>query len=127
MQNKISVVINTLNEEKNIERVIRSVKWASEVLVCDMYSDDKTVAIAKKLGARVVYHKKTGYVEPGRNFAISKTSCDWVLVLDADEEILEPLARRLEEMVKKPIVSEAVDIPRKNIIFGKWMQASMWW
>lgn len=124
---KISVVINTWNEEKNIERAMKSVKWADEVVVCDMYSDDKTVEIVKKLGAKVVYHKKTNYVEPARNFAISKATGDWILVLDADEEIPDGLAKALKEIVSKTHQIDFVEIPRKNIIFGKWMKASMWW
>ncbi len=127
MAQKISAVINTLNEEKNIERAIKSLSFVDEILVCDMYSDDKTVEIAKKLGAKIVYHKRTGYVEPARNFAISKVTGDWVLILDADEEITEKLAKELREMANKPLVSDYVRIPRKNIIFGRWMRASKWW
>src|SRR3989344_3085856 len=123
---KISVVVNTLNEEKNIKRAIESISWVDEVLVCDMYSEDKTVEIAKKLGAKVVLHKKTGFVEPARNFAISKTSNDWVLILDADEEVPSKLAEKLREISEQAQV-DFVEIPRKNIIFDKWMQASMWW
>lgn len=127
MVNQISVVINTYNEEKNITKAIHSVKWADEILVCDMHSDDKTVEIATKMGAQVILHKKEGYVEPARNFAISKASFDWVLILDADESIPDDLAGKIKELIAKPISSDYVEIPRKNIIFGKWMRASMWW
>lgn len=127
MDPKISVVVNTLNEEKNIERVLRSVEWADEVLVCDMYSDDDTAVIAKKLGAKIIFHKRTGYVEPARNLAISKASGEWILVVDADEEIPNSLAQRLMAFVRRPIISTYVDIPRKNIIFGKWITGSLWW
>ncbi len=127
MVNQITVVINAFNEEKNIERAIESVKWADEVLVCDMHSADKTVEIAKKMGAKVIFHKQEGYVEPARNFAISKASHDWILILDADEEIPATLAERLKEFVAKPLSSDFVEMPRKNIIFNKWMKASMWW
>ena len=72
VDNKISVVINTLNEEKNIERVMKSVNWADEVIVCDMFSKDNTVKIAENLGAKVIFHKELNYVEPARNFAVSK-------------------------------------------------------
>lgn len=126
MAGKTSVIINTLNEEKNIERAIKSVAWADEVVVCDMYSEDKTVEIAKNLGAKVVSHQRTGYVEPARNFAISQTSYDWILILDADEEISSSLAGKLEKIIKSG-KGDFVQIPRKNIIFGKWMKASMWW
>lgn len=127
MANKISVVINTLNEEKNIERAIESVKWADEILVCDMYSEDKTVELAKKLGAKIITHEKTGYVEPARNFAISKSTGEWILILDADEEIPAILANRLKEVVATSTGITHVSIPRKNIIFNKWMKASFWW
>ena len=127
MPGKISVIINTLNEEKNIERVLKSVGWADEVIVCDMHSDDDTAVVAKKLGAKVFLHKRMGFVEPARNFAISKASHEWILIVDADEEIPSSLAGHLQEMIKKPMVATYVEIPRKNIIFGKWMKASKWW
>lgn len=58
MSSKISVVLNTLNEEDDIERALDSVKWADEIIVCDMYSEDKTIEIAKKAGAKIFFHKK---------------------------------------------------------------------
>lgn len=127
MDKTISVVINTYNEEKNIERAIKSVKWAQEIIVCDMYSDDNTAEVAKKMGAKVYLHKKLDYVEPARNFAISKASNEWILVLDPDEEIPEVLKERLMQIAGKMKQINYVKIPRKNIIFGKWMRASMWW
>jgi glycosyltransferase involved in cell wall biosynthesis len=123
----ISVVINTFNEGANIERAIKSVSFASEIIVCDMYSTDRTVEIAQKLGAKVVYHKYTRIVEPARNFAISKAKHQWILVLDADEAVPPKLARHLKEITNKDLLSSFVHIPRKNIIFGKWMKASGWW
>lgn len=124
---RISVVINTLNEEKNLPRTLASVKsLADEVVVVDMKSTDRTVEIAKKTGARVYEHKKTGYVEPARNFAIGKAVGNWVLVLDADEEIPLSLAIKLKKIADNPKV-DYYRIPRKNIIFGKWMKHSRWW
>lgn len=126
MSCKVTVVINTFNEEKNIERAIKSVEWADEILVCDMYSDDDTAVIAKKLGAKILFHKRAGFVEPARNFVISKAENDWVLILDADEEIPGGLADKIKEIVGKEGVVSFVEIPRQNIIFGKTMKASMW-
>lgn len=127
MDNKISVIINTLNEEKNIERAIKSVKWADEIVVCDMHSEDKTVRLAQKLGAKIVFHEKTNYVEPARNFAVSKSLGDWILILDADEEISTTLATRLQEIVTEGDNTDFVEIPRRNIIFGKQINNSLWW
>ncbi|MCS7092747.1 MAG: glycosyltransferase family 2 protein, partial [Patescibacteria group bacterium] len=124
---KISVVINTLNEEKNLPKVFKSIRnLADEVVVVDMDSEDKTCEIAKKFGAKVYRHPRTNYVEPARNFAISKVTHDWVLVLDADEEI----GPELSDLLRKFSNQKEIDyyrLPRKNIIFGKWIKNSMWW
>lgn len=127
MASKISVVINTLNEEKNISRAISSVKsFADEVVVVDMESSDKTREIAEKLGAKIYIHKKVGYVEPARNFAISKTVNPWVFILDADEEIPPALIIQIQKILKDP-KADYYRIPRKNIIFGKWIKHARWW
>ena len=124
---KLSVVINTLNEEKNIERAIKSVSFADEILVCDMNSDDKTAVISKRLGAKIIFHRRVGYVEPARDFAISKAEGEWILIIDADEEIPDSLGDKIKELIYKESVLTHVEIPRKNIIFGKTLKASMWW
>ncbi len=124
---KISVVINTLNEEKNLPRALASIKsFADEIVVCDMHSVDETVKIAKKAGARIFKHKKTGHVEPARNYAIEKAKGDWILILDADEELTPALRKELKEIVKNP-QADYYRLPRKNIIFGKWIEHSRWW
>ena len=123
----ISVVINTLNEEKNLSRALESVReFADEVVVVDMYSDDKTAEIAEKAGAKVFKHKRVGYVEPARNFAIEKAAGDWILILDADEEIGKSLSSSLKKIVIEGKCNY-VAIPRKNIVFGKWLKHSRWW
>lgn len=123
----ISVVINTLNEEKNLPRAIASVKgFADEIVVIDLESADNTVRIAKDLGASVFTHKNPGYVEPTRNFAISKASGNWILVLDADEEVSRGLAAQIQKILKNP-KADYYRIPRKNIVFGKWLKHSRWW
>jgi (heptosyl)LPS beta-1,4-glucosyltransferase len=124
---KISVVINTLNEEKNLPRALASIKgFADEVVVVDMKSDDKTAEIAKKAGAKVYQHKRIGYVEPARNYAVSKTTGEWILILDADEQAPKALIKELKKIVQKP-KADYYRLPRKNIIFGKWIKHSRWW
>ncbi len=128
MSQKISAIINTLNEEKNITRVLKSVQFCNEVIVCDMQSDDDTAVIAKRMGATIILHKRMGYVEPARNFAISKASGEWILIVDADEEIPETLAVKLRALAdEENSVLTHVEIPRQNMIFGKWIKNSMWW
>lgn len=124
---KISVVVNTRNEEKNLLRVLTSIKGlASEIVVVDMESTDNTVKIAKEEGAKVFSHKTTGYVEPARNFAISKATGEWILLLDADEEVSNKLRNKLRNLVQHP-KADFYRLPRKNIIFGKWIKHSRWW
>ena len=123
----ISVVINTLNEEENLPRALASVKnLADEFIVVDMHSTDKTVDIAKEFGAQVYSHEKTGYVEPARNFAIDKATKEWILILDADEEVSDSLALKLKQIVKNP-QADYYRLPRKNINFRRWIKNSRWW
>ena len=124
---KISIVINTLNEEENLARCVKSVsKFADEIVVVDMKSTDATRTIARRAGAKVFEHKRMGYVEPARNYAISKAVGDWILVLDADEEIPVELRKKLKQIAQDPD-ADYYRIPRKNIIFGKWIRHSRWW
>ena len=127
MSNKISVVINTLNESKVLKRALESVKWVDEIVVVDMHSEDDSLKIAKEYNAKTFLHKRLSFVEPARNFAVSKASNDWILVLDPDEEVIDSLRERLVEIASKMEQIDYVRIPRKNLIFGGWMHASMWW
>ena len=137
----ISAVINTLNEEKNIERCLETLSWVDEIVVCDDGSTDKTLEIAKKFGAKIYHHKSAGFVEAARNFAVRLAQGDWILVIDADEEIPSTLANTLKsiaegknhkKLLEQQIVTKSDDlthvlVPRKNIIFGKWIEHSGWW
>lgn len=124
---KISAIINTWNEEKNIKRCLESIKWVDEVIIVDMYSQDKTVDIAKKFGVKTFSHKYTFYVEPARNFALSKATGDWILIIDADEEIPPGLAKIIKGLTQNHQGLTYFRLPRKNIIFGKWLKYSRWW
>ncbi len=126
MNKRITAIVHTFNEEDNIKKAIESVSWADEVLVCDMYSNDQTVEIARKLGARIIFYKQMGYVEPARNFAVSKVKTDWILILDADEEIPITLKDKILEIIQDTNI-DVVEIPRKNIIFNQWIKEAMWW
>jgi len=124
---KISVVANTYNEEKNLERCLESVKnFGDEIIVVDMHSTDRTVDIAEKFKAKIFFHNYTRFVEPARNFALSKATGDWVFLIDADEELPLELAEELKKVAFGSDV-DWVEIPRKNLIFGKWITHCRWW
>lgn len=124
---KISAVINTYNEERNLERCLASIaSFVDEIVVVDMNSSDKTTEIAKEYKAKIYFHKYTGYVEPARNFALQKAQGDWIFLIDADEEAPGVLLTDLKAIIKENKV-DYVNLPRKNLIFGKWIKHSRWW
>lgn len=92
-------MIITKNEEKNIAECLESVcDLASEIVVVDDYSSDRTVDVAKKLGAKIYLRKFESFGSQKR-FGIGKTSGQWILLLDADERITKPLAREIRGVV----------------------------
>lgn len=122
----ISVIINTLNEEKNIKNALDSVQsWADEIIVVDMFSDDQTATIAEEYGAKVFYHERVGYSEPARAFAVEKASHDWILILDADEMIPRPLSQKLLKIIRENQY-DIVMIPRQNYLLGTNISHTGW-
>lgn len=123
---KISVLINTLNEEQNLPYALRSVKpWADEIVVVDMYSDDRTVEIARDFGAKVYFHDRIVEFELARRTAIDQASNEWMFFLDADEIVPPKLARRLLEIVSDNKF-DVVKVPRLNYFVGHPMYFSGW-
>lgn len=123
----ISAVINTYNEEANIARCLKSVAgFVDEIVVVDMGSTDETEKIVREFTNNFWTHPYVGYVEPARNFAINKASGDWILLLDADEAISPLLGEKLVKLIQRSEYS-FFRIPRKNIMFGKWIEHTGWW
>lgn len=98
---KLSAVIITKNEEDNIARSIKSVAFADEVIVVDSESEDRTIEIAKSLGAKTFVRPWPGY-GPQKNFAASETASDWLLFIDADEEVSPDLAQEILTHLQNP-------------------------
>ncbi len=123
----ISAVVIAKNAEKIIQRSLKSVQFADEVILVDIKSTDQTAEIAKKHCTKVCnYGQDSAFVEPVRNFALSQAKKDWILVLDADEEIPESLAKKLQEIDQKNL-GDVYYLPRKNMVSGTWMQHTGWW
>jgi (heptosyl)LPS beta-1,4-glucosyltransferase len=125
----ISVIINVVREEVPLlPRVISSVEsLADEIVLVDMSSGEEVKKIAKKYKAKVYKHEFVNYVEPARNFGMSKATREWILILDPDERVSRDLAYKLREIREKGTKTDYYRLPRKNIIFGKWMRHSRWW
>lgn len=124
--NKISVVVNTYNAERHLQRVIEALKGFDEILVCDMESTDRTVEIARNNGCRVVTFPKAGHsiVEPAREFAIHEAAHEWVLVVDADELVTPRLHDYLYELIQSGDCPDGLYIPRKNYFMGRFLHSA---
>lgn len=111
---KITTLILAKNEEQHIVDCIKTVQFTDEVLVIDDYSTDRTKELAESMGARVIQHAMNGDWGQQQTFAIQHASHEWVLFLDADERISEPLAKEIREAVEKN-EQKAYLIRRENL------------
>ena len=126
MEVKISAVILTLNEEKNIERCITSVIGvADDVVVVDSFSTDKTEEICLALGVRFVKHKFEGYIEQ-KNWALTQAIHPIVLSLDADEALSDELRASVLE-VKHNWAATGYSFNRLTSYCGKWIHHCGWY
>lgn len=116
----ISAVILTKNEEKNISRSIKSVEFCDEILLIDDYSSDNTVNIAEELGAIVYQRKLEGDFGRQRNFGLTKSRGEWILFVDADEEVSENLQKEIGKIVKnRKAEADAYYIKRRDYWWGR--------
>ncbi len=124
--NKLSVAIITFNEERNIERCLQSVDdIASEIIVIDSGSTDKTLEIATRFGAKVFHQKFLGHIEQ-KNLAVSKTAQTWVLSLDADEALDNTLKENIKAVLASPHF-QGYSMNRLNNYCGKWIRHGSWY
>lgn len=122
----VSLVIITLNEEKNIERCINSAAWCNDIVVVDSFSTDKTVELAKKLGARVYNEKWRGYGAQ-KNFATQLAQNEWVLSLDADEALSPQLSEEIKQLVVSGLEKDAYQCRRLSQYMGRWIYHGGWY
>lgn len=124
--NKISVVIITLNEEKNIRRCLESVSGiADEIVIVDSASIDNTIDIAKEYSAKIVIQPFLGYGKQ-KNFAIKQASHNWILSLDADEALSITLRNSIEK-VKENAPYNSYSFSRLTNYCGKWIKHCGWY
>lgn len=126
MKVRISAVIITLNEERNIGRCLESVKdLADEIVVVDSYSTDRTEEICLSFGARFIRHKFHGHIEQ-KNWAILQTSNPYILSLDADEALSHELTSSIME-AKENWTHDAYHFNRLTSYCGKWIRHTTWY
>ena len=126
--NRLSVLVLTKDEEKNLPRCLASVAWAQQVVVVDSYSTDATEAIARKWGAEFVQHRFDSYARQ-RNWALEKLTWrgEWILILDADEEMPPELRAEIEELVETDAGPAGFCVNRRVFFLGKWIRHCGWY
>lgn len=136
MKQSLSVVLSVHNEEKLLEEALQSVRQlADEIIVVNNESTDKTAQISKKYTKNIFVHKNTpNSLNLPKNFGFSKANSDWILSLDADERVSAELAIEIRLIILSSIPSDpslpspnGYWIPRRNIVFGKWIQHGIWY
>ena len=132
----LSVVIITFNEEANIGRTLASVQalvaqGKGEIIVVDSGSVDRTVEIAESYGAKVFVEEWKGYAAQ-KNSAIGKATGNWILSLDADEEVSDGLSKDIEEICGGPAEDgfgseDGYWIKRQNLFLGRRLRHGGFW
>lgn len=123
---KISATIITLNEEARLPQALASVSFCDEVVIVDSGSTDRTCEIARKSGATVIHRDWTGYADQ-KNFAAESASNDWILALDADEEVTPTLRDSIEELGGAEPLHDGYRFPRLAHYVGRWIRYSGWY
>jgi glycosyltransferase involved in cell wall biosynthesis len=125
--NRLSVCLITSNEEENLPRVLSSVKGiADEIVVVDCGSKDRTQEIAREHGARVVTREWTNFAEQ-KNFAAAAASNEWLLSLDADEELSSELQSALLAWKEKEPEFAVYEFARRTWYLGAWVKHTGWY
>lgn len=123
---KVSVTIITRNETAHLAAALASVAWADERIVVDSGSSDDTAVLALGLADRVETRAWTGYAEQ-KNYAATLARHDWILSLDADERVSEPLADEIRSVLATEPSVRGFRIPRVSHYLGQWVRCTDWW
>jgi glycosyltransferase involved in cell wall biosynthesis len=124
---KISVVTSVYNAGSYLPRLLKSVSWADEIVVVNNSSTDTTDKIAREYTDKVFIRPNLPMLNTNKNYGFGKSTGDWILNLDGDEEITSDLKNEIRETVGNNKDINGYWIPRQNIIFGKWIRHGIWW
>ena len=118
----VSAVVITFNEEERLRDCLESLAWADELIVVDAESSDKTVQIAREFTDRVWVRPWPGFASQ-KNFALEQATRDWVLSVDADEEVSPELRAEIGRVLEgRGEAADGYRIPRRNIFWGHWVR-----
>ena len=122
----LAAVVITYNAERGIVRCLESLTFCDEIVVVDSGSEDRTRELAGRFTPKVFLHPWQGYAQQ-KNYANGLTDCEWVLSLDADEEVSDQLRSEIIEVLRAPIAAAAFSMPRKAFHLGRWILHGTWY
>lgn len=122
----LTATVIALNEEKDLPRCLESLRFCDEIIVVDSGSNDRTVEIAKKFGAKVFVEPWRGYGAQ-KNYAQSKATNEWVLNIDSDEEVTAELRNEILSKIQTQNGINGYSIARKTFYLGKWIRHGGWY
>ncbi len=116
---RCSAVVLTCNSASFVGRCLESLLWCDEIVIVDDYSSDDIDIVAKKYGARVIFHKVKGDFAAQRNYVMNHASYEWLLYVDADEVVSPILAKTVGDILLSVSAHQAYAIPRMDVFWGK--------
>ncbi len=124
-QDKLTVIVPSFNEENNIERCLKNVAWADEILVVDSFSNDRTLDIARRYADRILQHE---YIDSAaqKNWIIPQAKYGWILIVDCDEVVTGKLRDEIRELIREDPDRDGYWIYRNNYVLGKRIKYSGW-
>lgn len=117
----LSVLIPCFNNADIIEDCLESVRWADQLVVCDSFSTDQTIEIARRYADEVWQHEYRNSASQ-KNWAIPQLAHTWILIVDTDERVTPELRAEIEDVLCGPIAHAGFRIPRRNVLFGRWLR-----
>lgn len=124
---KISACVTTFNEEANIRRCLESLRWCDEIVVVDSFSSDRTVELCREFTDRVYQHEWLGYIGQ-KNLIRKMASHEWILFIDADEEVSADLREEiLRELQSNDGSIAGYQFPRMVNYIDRWIRHGEWY
>jgi glycosyltransferase involved in cell wall biosynthesis len=122
---RLSAVIITFNEEKNLDACLENLGWADEIIVVDSHSTDRTAEIARKHKVKFCQVSRIGTGKI-KNMGIDKAENEWILNVDADERIPEKLRGEIQKILEDPRF-DGYYMPRKSFLGRRWIRGAGQW
>ncbi len=122
---RLTIIVPTYNEAGNIRECLESARFADELLVVDSFSDDDTLAIARRAGARII-QRQYGYSAQQKNWAIPQATHEWILLVDADERVTPELREEILALLRDTPRADGYWIRRVNHFIGRPIRHCGW-